>query len=98
MKSLKAALGVVEPDGNDFGIGALALLDIAQCQNAPQLPSVNQYKKATIGTYRAVTLVRPATATSVVAKLEEFKAGKAVELRQPLEVFPAYRDPAAAIG
>ena len=56
-KLAKAALGVPEPEGSNLRLGALALLDVTQCQNAPQLPTIGQYMEATIGTYRAVTTV-----------------------------------------
>ena len=89
-KSSRAVLGVQGPPDNDFGIGPLALLDISLCPNAPQLPNLDRYKEATIGTYRAATMVTPATATSVVSKLEHLKAGKVPDLKLPKEVFAAF--------
>ena len=97
-KSTKAVLGVQEPAGSDFGIGPLALLDISHCQNGPQLPTISRYKEAAIGTYRAASMVSPATATSVVSKLEQLKAGKAPDLKLPKEVFTAFWDPATVTG
>ena len=91
-------LGVQGPPGWYFGIGPLALLDIAQCQNGPKLPTLSHYREATIGTYRAATMVSPATATSVMARLEQFKAGEAPDLKLPKEVFTAFRNPATVTG
>ena len=97
-KLAKAALGVQEPEGSNLGLGALALLDFTQCQNAPQLLTIGQYMEASIGTYRAVTTVCQTTASTMAAKMDLLMAGKAPDLRIPLEVFPAYRDPAAVTG
>ena len=96
-KSLQALLGVPEPDSLGLGIGSLALLDVTVAPNTP-LPSLNDYKEATISAYRSVVSVRTATAKSVTERMNEFQSGSTVSLRQPLEVFPRYRNLDRATG
>ena len=96
-KSLQAELGIREPTTLDLGIGALALMDTTAAPNTP-LPSFNDYKEATVGTYRSVSSVRTATAKSVIQRMEEFLTGKVSKLRQPLEIFPEFVNPVRPTG
>ena len=96
-KSLQAELGIREPTTLNLGIGALALMDTTAAPNTP-LPSFNDYKEATVGTYRSVSSVRTATSKSVIQRMEEFLAGKVAKLRQPLEICPEFVNPVRPTG
>ena len=96
-KSLQAELGIREPTTLNLGIGALALMDTTAAPNTP-LPSLNDYKEATVGTYRSVSSVRTATSKSVIQRMEEFLSGKVTKLRQPLEIFPVFVNPVRPTG
>ena len=96
-KSFKAILGIQEAGGSGLGVGALALIDVTASADSP-LPSINDYKEATVGCYRSVVSVRTASAKSVEARMAEFLAGTEGSLRTPVEVFPAFINPDRSTG
>ena len=88
-KSVEATLGVSEPQGLGLDIEAAALIDVTAAPNAP-VPNNQNYKEATICTYRSVVSVRTSTAKSVTSRLDDFIAGNVASLRQPNEVFKEF--------
>lgn len=100
LKSLSVPFGVPEPEGSAFGIGAMALLDVTLSHDPsdPAIPSSGAYREATVMAYREVKGARPTTAPSFVDKLAGMLDGRQGPLRQPSQVFEAWRDPSRIHG
>jgi hypothetical protein len=99
-KAVLTKLMVPEEDGEEFGMGVLALMDItagstggSQAPATPEapLPSGEDYKEATLMFLRKVEMGNNTTAVGIETKFASLDAGSFPSMRKPNVVFPHYK-------